>query len=131
MRSLPGPFCGMAPAKITNPFFGASLNSFSFCWTFVMASCTFFLVVSDFMFEAVPYSCLSMFMTSPIWRPGGTYSETSSVALPSFFDRDSSAFFSLNLSNEVRLAVVVLTLMFAHFCLGSVVSVQIRVALSK
>lgn len=123
MRSLPGPFCGMAPAKMTKPFFGTSLKSFSFCCTFVIASCTFFLVVSDFMFEAVPYSCLSMFMTSPIWRPGGTYSETSSVALPSFLDRVSSAFFSLNLSSEVRLVAVVLTLMFTHFCLASFVSV--------
>jgi hypothetical protein len=45
-------------------------------------------------------------MTSPIWRPGGTYNETSSVALPSFLDRVSNAFLSLNLSSEVRLVDV-------------------------
>jgi hypothetical protein len=31
-------------------------------------------------------------------------------------ERVSSAFFSLNLSNEVRLVAVVLTLVFTHFC---------------
>ncbi len=38
MRSLPGPFCGMAPAKITKPVLGTSLKSFRRCWTLVMAS---------------------------------------------------------------------------------------------
>ena len=64
-------------------------------------------MVSDFMLEAVPYSCLSMAATSLIWRPGGTYNETSSVPLPSFLASVSSDFLSLNLSSDVRLVVVV------------------------
>ena len=105
MRSLPGPFWGMAPEKMTRPVLGASLKSLRRCWTLVIASWTFLRVVSDFMFEAVPYSCLSMVVTSAICLPGGTNSDTSSVPRPSFLLRAFSAFLSLNRSSDVRFSV--------------------------
>jgi hypothetical protein len=54
----------------------------------------------------VPYSCLSMVMTSAICLPGGTNSDTSSVPRPSFLLRVFSAFLSLNRSSDVRFCVV-------------------------
>ena len=105
MRSLPGPFWGMAPENITSPLLDTSLKSFSRCITLVMASWTFFRVVSDLMLEAVPYSCRSMPITSATCLPGGTKSETSSVPRPSFLPRVLSAFLSRKRSSEVRLLV--------------------------
>jgi len=74
-------------------------------------------VVSDFMLDAVPYSCLSMAVTSLIWRPGGTYSDTSSVPLPSFLASVSSDFLSLNFSSDVRFVVVVVLTVLCLPCL--------------
>ena len=51
---------------------------------------------------AVPYSCLSMVITSATCLPGGTNSDTSSVPRPSFLLRAFSAFLSLNRSRELR-----------------------------
>ena len=116
MRSLPGPFWGMAPEKITNPVFGISLKSLRRCITLVMASWTFFRVVSDLMFEEVPYSCLSIVITSATCLPGGTNSDTSSVPRPSFLLRTDSAFLSRKRSSEVRFSETgdVLTCVFSH-----------------
>jgi len=38
MRSLPGPFWGMAPENMTSPVFGTSLKSLRRCITLVIAS---------------------------------------------------------------------------------------------
>ncbi len=54
------------------------------------------------MFEEVPYSCLSMVITSATCLPGGTKSDTSSVPRPSFLPRTDSAFLSRKRSSEVR-----------------------------
>ena len=70
--------------------------------TFTMASWTFFLVVVDLMFDAVPYSLLSMATASLIWRPGGTYRETSSVPLPSLEPSLSKSRFSRKRCKDVR-----------------------------
>ena len=101
MRSLPGPFWGMAPEKMTSPVFGISLKSLRRCITLVMASWTFFRVVSDLMLDAVPYSCRSMVITSGICLPDGTNSDTSSVPRPSFLLRVLSAFLRRNRSSDV------------------------------
>ena len=117
MRSLPGPFWGMAPEKMTNPVLGTSLKSLRRCITFVIASWTFFRVVSDLMFVAVPYSCLRLVITSATCLPGGTNSETSSVPRPSFLLRVDSAFLSRKRSSDVRFweTGVVLTWCFRSF----------------
>ena len=86
---------------MTKPVGGTVLKSLRRCWVFVMASWTFFRVVSDFMLDAVPYSFLSIAMTSLICLPGGTYRETSSVPLPSLEARVWSDLFKRNRSREL------------------------------
>ncbi len=64
ITSLPSPLVGSAPEKITRPVSGAVLYSLSLCIVLVRASCTWFRVVSDFMFPAVPHSSLRFEITS-------------------------------------------------------------------
>ena len=127
MRSLPGPFWGMAPEKMINPVLGTSLKSLRRCITLVIASCTFFRVVSDLIFVAVPYSCLSIVITSATCLPGGTNSDTSSVPRPSFLLRTLSAFLRRKRSSEVCFSETgeVLTSIFAR---SEVVKPTLRLA---
>src|SRR5579863_1557933 len=80
---------------MTSPVSGGVLYSLSRCIVFVRASWTWFLVVSDLMFPAVPHSSLRFAMTSCTGFLGGTYRETSSVPLPSLLLSSEMGFLTL------------------------------------
>jgi len=105
--SLPGPLVGNAPHNITRPFSGVLVYNLSLYMVLVNASKTWFLVVSDFMLDAVPYSSLSVAITSYIGLPCGMYRDINSVPLPFFYANSLSI--RLNLYSFTELCLLTLT----------------------
>ncbi len=99
---------GIAPQNITIPFSGVLLYLFRYSIVVLRASCTWFLVRSDLMFEAVPASLRSWEITSKIGRFGGTYTVTSSVPWPDILDSSFIILVSLYRFTEFHLPSLLL-----------------------